>query len=305
MDASKPEFLVDRLLPVHQVHLIYGPLAEENTILALQLLRDWRAGEQVFGQDSHPLPACFIACNQNLERLHRFMRMLDIDPQAIPHLSLIPRGKYVSDESSVERNISTALDFARRREPDVRVLFIDGLGSLCSGRASDLRDVDTFLLGLLSLCQNEDLTIIGCVSSAKAREGEGYASPRDRIYGSTAWATNTDCKILVEPVRATRPDDSGRRIVIECQTRTARVLPYDRIENGGLVPRAGMIDSAGLDGWLATVPLGAEITTAAMADMGERLGVSKPTVERWLRDQVTLGILVKVKWGVYTRPNPN
>lgn len=290
---SESRFVVDQLLPLFEPHIISGPSGGGKSTLLLQTAYDWSRGEDVFGYRSFPAPFCVIACDRSQASLRDHMERLQIDPRDMPHFSMIGR---TSDE---DHTIESALRITRLGfVPQAQVLFLDGFASLCPGRLNDAKQVTQFLKKTTQFLQEERVTVIGTLCSAKAREGGGYLSPRDRIAGSASWCSNTDTKILIEPAHPHRIEDLNRIVYLAAQGLPARVLRYV-LEGPRLVPCGEGLLLTPLDGWLGQQAPGARFTTADLLEVAEACGYGATTAKSWLRDQATLGTVVRVSFGKY------
>lgn len=293
--AEHTSFLVDTILPAKEIHLIFGPIAEENTLFALHFLAEWSVGHTWLGYATHPAPYCYVACEQSVESIRSAMAQVGLDPATTPHLSLV--GRTVDED----RTVGAAIRLARACVPNLRVLFLDGMYSLCPGRINDYRDSSRFLLTTLRTCTEESLTIIGCVPTSKSREGEGYTTPREKIAGSGSWGAISFTKFLFEPRRPSKVRDMTRLLTVMPRSKHTNELSYTRTEHG-LIYGAEGISNPELDGWLDTVPIGEEIPASTLVEAATRFGISRASLYRWLEERLELGFLCKLRHGVYVKP---
>lgn len=290
---AQPRFVIDQLFPLYEVNLITGPSGVGKTTIALQMLRDLAAGNQIFGFDSHPAEVCYIACDRSLASLESHMRRLGLEPAAFPHASLI---LYTGKD---DHNVEAALRIARAIAPQVKILFLDGFASLCSGRINYANELTTFLKQISRLCQEERITVIGTVYSGKAKEGSGYASPRDRIAGSAIWSCMTAGQIIMEFAKPAIITDPYRTIhVIPQESQEIRTLLYS-YEGSQLALQAFGQLLTPLDAWLAAMQRGDIITSAEFNEAAAKFDVSTSTLTRWRKAQIALGTIFKRKHGEY------
>ena len=287
------DFLVDSIFRKYEIHLIFGPISEECTMLALSIAAEWSAGRPVFGSPSHPAPFVYVACEATAPVLRGLMADMHLDPSQIPSTSLVGRTR------PDEHNVETALAHARQVDPQVRVLFLDGMLSLCTGRVNDYKESAKFLRDTVALCQRERVTIIGCVSTSKSKDGAGYLSTRDRMHGSTAWSSSSQTKILIEPNYPRNDTDITRTVSLMAPARRVIKFQYELSDTEGLILTGDGPMRASMDGWLAVQPNDTEITTQQFIQVAQGFDIGHATVERWLRQQLELGTLTKVKHGVY------
>lgn len=294
-DANVPPFIVDRILPHNVIHLLFGPISEENTTLLLQIAQDWSRGDDVFGHRSYPAPFMFVACEQAIEPLERDLVRVGLDPDVVPHISLVGRTR------GEDRNVESALLLARQRRSEVRVLFLDGIYSLCRGHINDYCQTSNFLNDVGALCAKEGITILASATSAKSKNGEGYALPRERLHGSGAWASMTHTKILLEPAYPSRPSDLRRHVTVMPRGMRLMNFSYRFAESGPYVLELtpSLVYENTLDGWLSQKDSGESMTTQEFLVLARQLGVSEATLYRWIRKHVELGNLTLAKRGVY------
>lgn len=294
-----PDFLIDQILRSNQVHLISGPSRSGKSTLLLQVLAGWAAGLPVFGHVSVPAPFALVSCDRSASTIDDTMLRLGMIPDTIPHFSIIdpPRNVFQRRESDRpsqdDHSISEILAICQRIVPNLACLFVDGLSTLCPGKIIDHRDVANFLRDTSRLCIQQRVTIVGTVYAAKSREGEGYAAPCDRMLGSGAWASHTGTAFILEP--------ADRKRTLHVIPLNAPVESWELMHDdiGRLVPYVETGTSDKLDYWLVSLDEGMVFTTQQAHIVGEAAEVSRPTVERWLKNQITLGTIVRIDRGEY------
>jgi hypothetical protein len=294
--SASPQYVVRDLFPVNEIHLIFGPAHSGKTTLMLQILEDWRNGRDVFGCHSHVQPFCLIACERPESALRAHMRRLGMDPSLIPHFSLIDQAS-----SGDDYNFETLVATLRKRCPEAKVLFIDGLSTLCPGRSYDQRDVSKFLLTINQFCKQQSITIIACLYAVKAKEGAGYAAPLDRLSGSGVWSSMTGCKLLIDPIDPKDPTNPNRLLLLFIRSRAPRAT-YAKYVESGLLSYADTLELTGLDSWLAQLEPGKVIRTSTIHETAQSLQVSRSSVFRWIENQITLCTLSKIRKGTYIVP---
>jgi hypothetical protein len=294
--SASPSFVIRDLFPTNEVHLIFGPSFVGKTTLLFQIIEEWRHGRDVFGYHSHPAPFCYVECHHSQSRTWRHMRHLGIDPGEIPHFSLLD-----TCTNSTDYNIDTVVKEAKHRVPNLRVLFIDGLSILCSGKITEQRAVAEYMLRLAQICKEHKLTIIGVMSSVKSREGSSYASTLERLPGSSTWASMTGTKLVVEPVDARNPVNASRTILFLIRERAPNLL-FATFTQSGMLGFSSEPEASGLDSWLASLPLDSDVTTQQIQEAAKFNKVPRSTMFYWLDSQLKLGTLVKVRKGKYHVP---
>src|SRR5690242_1448332 len=77
---SGPRSLIDRILPVHEVHILGGPSGAGKTRWLFQMLQEWKAGNSVLGYASNPVPYAYVSTDRSRESVKRTCEDLGIDP---------------------------------------------------------------------------------------------------------------------------------------------------------------------------------------------------------------------------------
>ena len=290
--VSQPRFIVQDLFPAEEINLIFGPSGVGKTTLTLQILDDWSHDRLVFERESYSAPYCYVACNRSIATLRLTMAEAGLNPDDFPHVSLAANSK------KGDHSLDAALILARRQIPNVRVLFLDGMMSLCQEKITDYRAVSTFLIGALQLCQREHITIVGCGTAAKVRDGEGYASPRERLLGSSAWSEVAAAKLFLDFRNPRDPADPSRVLFVMPPSKPAR--PYFFVfEEGRLELVAEGFECPGaLDMWLQSQAV-ETLTNREILVAAEQMGMERSSVYRWIKSQVDSGTLHREKQGLY------
>ena len=296
-NADSPSFLVDDVLPTKHINIISGPSGSGKSIFLAQLMDDWSHERSVFGHVSHAAPFCYISANQPRWMIRDQFDQLGIDWREVPHFSLL------ENTNHEDRNLGSAISIARKNVPHgLKVLFIAGFSQMMSqGKVNDDRDVSRFLIDTLATLRIEGLSIGGAtLRAAKAREGAGFASPIDRIMGSTAWSELSATKMIIEPADARQPTHPGRTVFVLPKHRPPQRILYEIDEETGRMELADvpneLLQDSQLDAWLQVD--GGVFTTTEMKAAANVMGISPTRVTRWLRLQRQLGVIKTDKRGV-------
>ena len=298
VETNAQPFIVDRLFKSNEIHLIFGPISEDNTALALYFLHRWREGHPIFSHASHPAPFVYVGCEQTESSLADAIESEGMDPNAqmTPHLSAI------SEPDSSEDGIESVLKAARERIPDLRVLFLDGIYSLCPKRIYDYAEVSRFLKSVLRTCRRQRITIIATATTAKARANEGYTYPRERLHGSGVWAAMTHTKVYLEPLYPSKVTDRSRVATVMPRVGTPTRFPFRYSEGAHAALRPSteaFVSPTTLDTWLSEQPVGKVITSQELLVLAVQIDIHKATLYRWIAAQLETQTLTSTAHGTY------
>jgi hypothetical protein len=287
------QFIVESILPAHELHLVAGPSGSGKTSLVFQTIDDWARTIPVFGYESYPRPFCYVSCDRSLRATDRTLRRIGAKIE-VPRISLV--------DSLIANDFSSVLKAARARVKDVEVLFIDAIAALCpSGKINDYGAVRSMLTGISRTCQREKVTVVGMAHSTKVKEGEKFLNPRQRVLGSVAWGGFSDTMILIEPDNPEDPADASRIVTLLPRNAPAETILYHFTPSGVLVPTNRDTEDFILDAWLRRqIPGPNEYTTASIVGIAEEAKLSRSSAVRWIRTKVSDGLLEKVRHGIYS-----
>lgn len=291
MSDAASSYIIDTIFPRHEVHLTGGASGSGKTTLEAQLIESWRKGEDVFGYRSYPAPFCYVACDRSLQSIHATLARVGVKFSEWPLISLI--------NTHIQRTIPSILVEARKLVPDLQVLWLDGIHSLCpKGRINDYDVVSHFLIETTRLCQKEDLTIKSLGHATKVREGEGFLNPRHRFLGSVAWGGYSDTMTLIDQANPEDPADSTRNVYLLPRNEGGQLIEYHFNATGRLVPIA-TIEELDLDKWFKKLPTGSNLTTSAIHEEGGRCNMSRATIYRWIKRMIEDGQMLRITDGLY------
>lgn len=298
--ASASRFLVHDLFPTNEFHIIYGPARAGKTTLMLQIADDWSHSRDVFGLRSYPAPFVFVTATKTRGALNTHMARLGIN--GFPYFALVNYAK-----NHEERNLSHILAHARHLVPSLRVLFIDGLSAICPKRLSDHSEVMQFMLDTVKVCQSQAITIIGTLTTAKAREGQDYTSPLERLLGSGAFSDGSNCKILIDHPNPRKTSDASRLIYLMPADLPMWEQHAKFSSEGSLKMIERQVFEYALDQWLTEQAPESIITRQQILDVAADDNLSRATADRWTDNQCELGSLLRTSRGKYkvnvTTPN--
>ena len=289
--SDDPEYIIDDIMPAHEIHLLGGPSGAGKTTLAFQMIMDIRSGRPVFGHDSHPVPICYASCDRSSDSAVRTASRVGVNIN-IPTV-IARRG---------HRTIRQVIDAAKELVPGLRLLVIDAIGTLVPcGKINDYGTVMDFLGYCTELCEQHHITILAMGHATKTREGEGFIRPRHKFLGSVASAS-CDTMFYIESPNPQDPDDPSRRIIVLPRNYPSCVLAYTFNALGRLIEISQADEELTLDvKILVRLPIGEEVTTATLYERG--LPTPHRTVDRWIAEAVQSSQLERAGRGHFAVPD--
>lgn len=208
-----PPYLIDGLLPSHEIHLLAGPTGAGKTTWLFDMLRNWERGDDILGCQSHPVPWIYVAGDRSDDGMYRTM-----DRMRIPHDAFLTIPAW--DQHMTFQQI---LDHVSKSGAKLAVL--EGFGQYVDppGQTKQVRD---FLCSACGICKKEKITIIGVVESPKMKPRDQYENPRQRVSGPAAWGHHSETIFLMEPRDASRPSDAKRMLTVCPRNAAGLEIPY-------------------------------------------------------------------------------
>lgn len=204
--AEPKRFVLEGFLPERELTLATGAGGANKSTFGQQLATCCAAGEPMLGIKVEPVPAIYITCEDDDDRLHwmatHICRTLQVSLAGLAgrlHLSSL-RGRLGNELASfdIDGRLKPTPAFASLRATisatDARLVVLDNAAHFFAGNENDRGQVTAFVNLLYSLCRELDVTILLIAHSNKA--GDSYS-------GSTAWLNAVRSQIVLA-----RPEDS-------------------------------------------------------------------------------------------------
>lgn len=285
-------WIVDRLMPEREVHLLAGAAGAGKTTLAMQILSAIQSGTDVFGYRTHPTKVVIVSNDRSVASHSRM-----IDGMSVP----ADRFQFFSQRNRFA-DIETIVKNCAMSYPGCRLIFIDGFATLVpNGKLSDYNEVANFLRRCGRLCEDYNMTILGSVHATKTKEGERFPNPRQRVLGSVAWAGFSDLILVVDPAKPDDPNDPFRIVSVLPRNAGEFNLRFRR-ENGLLIPVDEAIEAdllSLLDFWLLGQSFDREFPTREVLQEAKKHTIPERSAERWLEKACDGGRVARVRKGLY------
>jgi hypothetical protein len=284
------------LFPTGEVHLVAGPSGAGKSTWLLQFIQAWMRGDAFFGRPVCPKKFHFITFDRPKGAMKRTLKRMRIADGLFSD-NFTPATPSVPLPSAIEK-----LWKERPETAEAKVFFVEGLDmNVPDGKINDPGIVRKYLSSLQAFCQKNGVAIIGTVGSPKAKPGQQYTAPRDRIAGTAMWGRMTETIILIEPEN---PDsvDSIRKMQI--LTRNAKdekhLFKFQNgllveIDSGATVPAKSNEDR--VVAWLETKLQIGQTFTLASVEMA--LGMKKSSVQYVIEKLQERRWVEKGEYGVY------
>lgn len=213
----------DGCFPRGEVSLIAASSGGGKTTLMMTLLEDQKAARPVFGHTTNGLPYLLVLEDRSEASLRRTFKRMRLDIESTPYRLLDRKGR------SLAQAVADILDTT---DPTPAVVFIEGL-DLATEDAGKMEAVSRTLKSLLHVAQYFHVAIIGSVGCPKMKPRDRYASLRDTVFGSAAWARKVE---TIMTLQKSEGHDTDETTLLTVLPRNAKHEIYKlKFEGGRLV----------------------------------------------------------------------
>lgn len=196
-------------MPLGRVHMVGGASGAGKTTLLFQMIKASQHGEEFMGYPTQWHPSVYVAFDRRVDETEETMRRVGLDPTTLPHYFWeVP---LCDPNKLVDTRLEEIVRDIRNKHPEVRIIYFDAFYILAAhGQMNNYQIMAHWLQRAGTICEKNNLTLIGIVHSAKQRKGAEILDPRYSITGSVATGGFTSCQVIVE-----KPDvnDQDKRIV--------------------------------------------------------------------------------------------
>lgn len=290
---GKLEYVIEDLLPSHQVHLIGGPSGSGKTTLMFQMYKAFEKGDLFLGRSTKPVKFAYISGDRPARSVGETQGRLGVDFKVY---SLVDRDQVGAD---LANEILPALTKFYGYKPDF--VYVDGFTALVpGGEMNSYSHVAKWLGSLQRYCEKHTITILGACHTTKAKEGQKFLNPRQRIAGSVAWAGFSETVIIIEPPEE---DEVGnqRRVMLLPRNHPGEILMMHFNEEGVLClpeSHANREEEAAFI-MVDLLPNGGRFNHGDLWTEAKEKGVPRRSFDRWLATMIEQKLIRRIKKGVY------
>jgi RecA-family ATPase len=214
------EYLIDLILPKHEIHLLAGPTGAGKSRWMFQWLFAWSEGKPIFGHASHPVHWSYASADRTAISAKRTVDSMGVNSSKLNFIAAWDKGM----------TMSQIIDEAKQNGSEF--LIIESFGSFVQHPATS-NVVKSFLQAISRTIRDENLTILGVMESPKMKPSERYSNPRQRISGVASWGHFAETIMLVEPIPG-KESTAQRNITVCPRNGPVIVQPAEFREDGHL-----------------------------------------------------------------------
>jgi hypothetical protein len=238
------------------VHLLIGSSGAGKTTFGIQMLQAQGRGEEFLGRASYRRQFMVVMQDRSEFELERTFKRMGIDKDALPYYAV------TVEESTMDPG--AVLQQLYERAPEnykPEIFFAEGL-DMWAPDAVDMKSVVPVLGHLSEFAKHNHVAVIGTVGSPKSKPKERYQAPRDRAFGSAAWARRTDTILDIS-------------VNEETQERTVSLLLRNaKPQSFKMTFRNGLLE-------MVTPAIALRSSERTAADIAKQYGCAVSTVHYW------------------------
>lgn len=290
--TGSPEFLIDSILPAHEVHLLGGSSGSGKTTLVFQTLAEWQQGQSVFNHDSYPVPYVYASLDRSRSSVTRTLQRLGLE-------STITRIVCQEELPDHLNTISEVIPAIAKLYPDAKFFVLEGFQTLVGEKGNSYAPVASLLKKSAKICSKQQITILGIAHSPKMKLDESFKHSRELILGSVAWGAYSDTIITVQLEEATG------NITVNVSPRNAASETFHYVfgHNGVLVPLANVKPKEAIKLKIEALSPGCSLLRAEVLRWAAAYNVSDKTGDRVITECLKNKVLDTIDAGIYERTN--
>lgn len=220
-----PPFLIETIMPHHEVHLLAGPSGSGKTRWLLHtLVNDWAKGFPVLGLKSYPCPWVYVSADRSMASVERTLTDMGINPALVPTIAAWD-------------NETSALGIVEDvRKIGAQLVVWEAFGSFVQAPYGATA-IKKYLNWANRMCRDYDLTILGVVESPKMKPKDRYDNPRQRVSGAASWSHFSETIFVMDFTNAADVTDCRRELSILPRCGDGLEIPLIFDGSGRLIVR--------------------------------------------------------------------
>lgn len=215
----------DGWFPLGDISLIGGPSGSGKSTWMFQMLQHQKQGYEYLGHLTFKRLFHVLSCDRTRYSIERTLDRLNMLASDIP---ITPLPSVFGREA-----VQTIINEIEKMSPTPQIVFIEGLDMLLDD-TNKKSVVSPFLRQLQEVAVHFHTALIGSVGSPKSKQGEAYATKRDKISGSEAWGRNSETVAVLEFSEEDDGTSARRELSILLRNEEAEKFSF-QFEGGRLV----------------------------------------------------------------------
>jgi RecA-family ATPase len=286
---ASPAFLIEGILPAHEVHLLGGSSGSGKTTLVFQTLADWQDGLPVFGHESHPVPYSYLSLDRSRSSVNRTLERLGLADRLTRIIC--------QEHFKTSATITNVVDVAARVHPDSKFFVIEGFQTLVGDKGNSYSPVSSLLRHTATICSERQITILGVAHSPKMKMDEGFQHARELILGSVAWGAYSDTIITVQL------DETTGNVTVKVSPRNAAAESFHYVYgvNGVLTELSAARPKESIKLKIEALAPGCLLMRADVRAWCQSYKTSDKTGDRAIAECVKNKVLEPLEPGIYER----
>ena len=304
--AATQKFIIDKILPEGEFHVMSGTSGVGKSTLLLPVLSAIQNGEPVWGFSTVATPLVYLMCDSSSTSLERKLQRIGLTDWKVPAYALEDLRKQPFDliPSTIE------IWDLPNLFPWAKLFVIEAYGWFYTEQAGsgsgDYTDKMRFWSRVRDKFNSKNLTILGTTHTAKFKKNEGYENIRDKPLGSVAQPAAASTVMSLE-------DNGGLGRVLKISPRDYKPLTIDfGVDANGVLQYLGIAEETDkekqvqeqtsirmFDAKLASYKDGEVIHASVIKGWYMAMNVGKSTAYRWLEARISDGTLERIELGVY------
>lgn len=299
------EYIIYPLLPRRKGSIIIGGASEGGkTTLALGMASSITDGLPVLGFPSYRACVDYVTIAHSKELVESIAKRANVTNVAIHDFDIDRATNGSGTGKSLFESICIG---AKQRNPEVEVLFIEGLQSLLiSGSINHHGPVAKLMREIENTQEKYSVAFVSMDRSAKPSDRTRSIRAIERFMGNQAWTQRATAFLSIDHMNPSCPTDPFREISIVSSLCANSTQPWKFTDDGRLIPAPEALADANyfnqrwqqFEGLLAEYE-GQEMTFGELFELADLFSISVSALQNHLGGLKSAGRLERVGHGKY------